>query len=391
MNNVITFDNVFNRRNTNCTKWDSIKQTYAEDDLLPLWIADMDFKADDTILTGLEKVINHGILGYYNPPESLYTAIKDWQKKYHNYSVENNSILFSSGVVPSIALTIQAFTKLGEAVLIQDPVYPPFAHTVQQNGRKLIRNKLNISNNHFEMDLVEIEKLIVSETIRLFILCNPHNPGGRVWSKNELEAIGKLCSKHHVIVVSDEIHQDLIFSPHTFTTFNNAHPSFKDFSIILTSATKTFNLAAIKNSMVFIENPLLREQFVACQQRNCQNEINVFGYAGTEIAYQKGRPWLNQLLIYLSNNIDIVQQFLAEEMPEVTMMRPEGTYLIWLDFSKLGFTDKQIQNQLIHKGKVVLNAGTTFGPNGTQHMRLNIACPKEILLEGLRRIKIALT
>lgn len=387
---MISFDSVFNRRNTNCTKWDSIRQTYAEDDLLPLWIADMDFKADETILTGLQKVIDNGILGYYNPPESLYTAIKDWQKKYNNYSIENNSILFSSGVVPSIALAIQSFTELGEAVLIQDPVYPPFAHTVQQNGRKLIRNALKIANNHFEMDLVAIEKLIISENIRLFILCNPHNPGGRVWSKNELEAIGKLCLKHHVIVVSDEIHQDLIFSPHTFTTFNNAHASFKDFSIILTSATKTFNLAAIKNSMVFIENPSLREKFVACQQRNCQHEINVFGYAGTELAYQKGRPWLDQLLVYLSNNIDIVQKFLTEEMPQVTMMRPEGTYLIWLDFSKLGLTDSQIQHQLIHKGKVVLNAGPTFGPNGTQHMRLNVACPKEILLEGLQRIKVAL-
>lgn len=208
-------------------------------------------------------------------------------------------------------------------------------------------------------------------------------------TKSELEAFGKLCAKYDVLVISDEIHQDLIFAPNVFTTFSNVHSTFKDFSITLTAATKSFNLAGIKNSMIFIENPDLRKKFIDAQERNFQNEINIFGYVGTEAAYRHGDNWLKELLIYLKENIVTVSEFLKSELPEVKMMCPEGTYLIWLDFSAFGLTDAQLQKQLIHKGKVVLNPGISFGPRGTQHMRLNVACPKETLIEGLRRIKLS--
>ncbi|WP_086315678.1 cystathione beta-lyase [Enterococcus sp. 7F3_DIV0205] len=386
---MIEFDTVYNRRNTNCSKWDSIKDTYGEDGLLPLWIADMDFKANQPVLDALKESVEQGILGYSPAPDSLYEAIQSWQKRHHDYSVNKEAILFNSGVVPSLSLAIQAYTEPGDAILIHDPVYPPFAKVVEQNDRKLVRSRLLIEQDHFVMNLEEIEKQIITENIRLFILCNPHNPGGRVWTKSELEAFGKLCAKYDVLVVSDEIHQDLIFAPHVFTTFTNVHSTFKDFSITLTAATKTFNLAGIKNSMIFIENPDLRKKFLVAQERNSQNEINIFGYVGTEAAYQNGDTWLEELLVYLKENIDTVSEFLKAELPEVNMMRPEGTYLIWLDFSALGLTDAQLQKQLVHKGKVVLNPGISFGPGGTQHMRLNVACPKETLLEGLRRIKNA--
>lgn len=386
---MVEFDTVYNRRNTNCSKWDSIKETYGEEDLLPLWIADMDFKANQPVLDALKKTAEQGILGYSPAPDSLYEAIQSWQKRRHDYSVNKEAILFNSGVVPSLSIAIQAYTEPGDAILIHDPVYPPFAKVVEQNNRKLVRSKLLLDQNHFVMDFETMEKKIVAENVRLFILCNPHNPGGRVWTKSELEAFGKLCAKYDVLVISDEIHQDLVFAPHVFTTFTNVHPTFKDFSITLTAATKTFNLAGIKNSMIFIENSDLRNKFVAAQEQNFQNEINIFGYVGTEVAYQNGDTWLEELLAYLKENIDTVSEFLKAELPQVKMMHPEGTYLIWLDFSALNLTDAQLQKQLIHKGKVVLNPGITFGPQGTQHMRLNVACPKETLLEGLRRIKLS--
>ncbi|MBM7689365.1 aminotransferase class I/II [Enterococcus ureilyticus] len=384
---MVNFDRVYDRRNTNCSKWDSIKDTYGEDGLLPLWIADMDFKANLPVLEALKETAEQGILGYSPAPDSLYEAIQSWQKRHHDFSVGKEAILFNSGVVPSLSLAIQAYTEPGDAVLIHDPVYPPFAKVVEQNNRKLIRSQLLIEQEHFVMDLEMMAKQIVDENVRVVILCNPHNPGGRVWSKSELEAFGKLCAKYDVLVISDEIHQDLIFAPHVFTTFTNVHPTFKDFSITLTAATKTFNLAGIKNSMIFIENPDLRKKFVAAQEQNFQNEINIFGYVGTEAAYKNGDTWLKELLVYLKENIDLVSEFLQTELPKVKMMRPEGTYLIWLDFSALDLSDTQIQNRLVHQGKVVLNPGISFGPNGTQHMRLNIACPKETLVEGLHRIK----
>ena len=384
---MVEFDTVYNRRNTNCSKWDSIKDTYGEDDLLPLWIADMDFKSNTPVLDALRKTAEQGILGYSPAPDSLYKTIQNWQQRHHDYSISKEAILFNSGVVPSLSLAIQAYTEPGDAILIHDPVYPPFAKVVEQNDRKLVRSQLLTDHEHFIMDLEGMEKQIIAENIRLFILCNPHNPGGRVWTKTELEAFGKLCAKYDILVISDEIHQDLIFAPHVFTTFMNVHPTFKDFSITLTAATKTFNLAGIKNSMIFIENPDLRKQFVAAQERNFQNEINIFGYVGTEAAYEHGDKWLEDLLVYLKGNIDTVSEFLKTELPAVKMMHPEGTYLIWLDFSAFKLTDAQLQNQLIHKGKVVLNPGISFGPNGTQHMRLNVACPKETLLEGLLRMK----
>lgn len=384
---MVEFDTVYNRLNTNCIKWDSIEDTYGESDLLPLWIADMDFKANPPVLDALKKTVEQGLLGYSPAPDSLYEAIQEWQKRRHDFSVSKEAILFNSGVVPSLSIAIQAYTKPGDAVLIHDPVYPPFAKVVEQNNRKLVRSPLMIEQGRFIMDLEKLEKQIIAEDVRLFILCNPHNPGGRVWTKSELEAFGKLCAKYDVLVISDEIHQDLIFAPHVFTTFTNVHPTFKDFSITLTAATKTFNLAGIKNSMIFIENSDLRKKFIEVQERNFQNEINIFGYVGTEAAYRNGDAWLEELLIYLKENIDTVSDFIKNELPKVKIMQPEGTYLMWLDFSAFDLTDAQLQNQLIHKGKVVLNAGITFGPQGTQHMRLNVACPKETLLEGLRRIK----
>ncbi|MBL1224700.1 MalY/PatB family protein [Enterococcus sp. BWR-S5] len=384
------FDHVYNRKQTNCVKWDAVEQMYKEDDLLPLWVADMDFKVHQPILDAMSEYIAQGILGYAVTPDSLYTAIQEWQKRKHNYIVEKEAILFNSGVVPSVALAIQAYTQPGDSVMIHDPVYHPFAKVIKMNQREVVRSSLYEEEGKFLIDFEEMERLFQENQVKLFILCNPHNPGGRVWEKEELIQIGQLCKKYNVLVISDEIHQDLVFSPNTFTTFTNADPSFKDFSIIMTAATKTFNLAGIKNSMIFIHDAALRRKFVAVQEMNQQNEINTLGLIGTEAAYNYGDEWLDELLIYLQNNIEAVTSFLNEKLPLVKMMKPEGTYLIWLDFSKYGLSDKQLENNFLHKGKIVMNTGISFGPSGSQHMRLNIACPRETLLEGLNRIQAAL-
>ncbi|MBP1048500.1 pyridoxal phosphate-dependent aminotransferase [Enterococcus sp. BWM-S5] len=383
------FDHVYNRKETNSVKWDAVQQMYKESDLLPLWVADMDFKVHQPILDAMSEYIAQGILGYATTPDSLYESIQQWQKRKHNYIVEKEAILFNSGVVPSVALAIQAYTKPGDHVMINDPVYHPFAKVIKMNHREVVRSPLFEHDGKFMIDFDEMEQLLQKEQVKLFILCNPHNPGGRVWQNQELIRIGNLCKKHNVLVISDEIHQDLVFPPAAFTTFINADPSFKDFSIILTAATKTFNLAGIKNSMIFIHDAALRKQFVTVQEMNQQSEINTLGLIGTEAAYNYGDEWLDELLVYLQGNIEAVAHFLSNDLPKVKMMKPEGTYLIWLDFSDLALSDKQLEKRLIEKGKIVMNTGISFGPSGSQHMRLNIACPQATLLEGLKRIKTA--
>lgn len=383
------FDHVYNRKETNSVKWDAVQQMYKENDLLPLWVADMDFRVHQPILDAMSEYITEGILGYSIIPDSLYSAIQEWQKKKHQYIVEKEAILFNSGVVPSVALAIQAYTQPGDSVMIHDPVYHPFAKVIHANHREVVRSPLYVENEKFLIDFDEMEKLLKREEVKLFILCNPHNPGGRVWQKQELVRIGNLCKKYNVLVISDEIHQDLVFPPAVFTTFTNADPSFKDFSIILTAATKTFNLAGIKNSMIFIHDSVLRKQFKITQEMNQQGEINTLGLIGTEAAYNFGAEWLNELLSYLQGNIEEVEKFVNTHLPKVQMMKPEGTYLVWLDFSDYQLSDKQLENNLLRKGKVVMNTGISFGPSGSQHMRLNIACPRATLLEGLERIRLS--
>ncbi|MDN6639983.1 MAG: pyridoxal phosphate-dependent aminotransferase [Tetragenococcus sp.] len=379
------FDQTINRKKTQSVKWDTIEETYHQEGLLPMWVADMDFKAPEAVRSAFQAYLDQGVFGYSIVPDSLYEAIISWQKKRHNFSVKKEDILLNSGVVPSMALSVQAYTNPGDTVLIHDPVYPPFAEVVKENDRKLIRSQLS-TEDKFAMNFAEMERLIQEEDVKLFILCNPHNPGGRVWSKEELQQIGDICKKHHVIVVSDEIHQDIVYQPETFTTFQNAEPSFKDFSIVLTAATKTFNLAGIKNSMVFIKNAELKQAFEKVQKQNQQNGINTFGIIGTQAAYEEGAEWLDSLLDYLKENIEFTYNFFQKELPNVQLSKPEATYLMWLDFSAYPLTDKQLEEKIVNEAKVVLNPGISYGSQGSQHMRINIACPRATLKEGLERI-----
>lgn len=381
------FDHIYPRVDTDSVKWDSIKTTYGKDDLVPLWVADMDFMAPTPVIDALSDYTKRGLFGYSLVPDALYQAIFDWEKTHYGYSLEKEDILFSPGVVPSIGVAIQAYTQPGDSILIHDPVYHPFANMVKANERNLVTSPLGIEDGHFVMDLTDMEAKIKNNQVKMLILCNPHNPGGRVWTKAELIACGLLCQQYGVLVVSDEIHQDLVFAPYEHHSFHTLAPDFADFSIILTAATKTFNLAAVKLSMVYIKNKELRAAFQKVQSTTEQNTINTFGYVATQAAYEKGEPWRQDLLTYLAENSRYTEAFFKEHLPQVKVMAPEGTYLMWLDFRAYDLSPKALEDKLVQEAGVVLNNGAIFGNGGRGFMRLNLACPRETLAEGLERIR----
>lgn len=388
---MTNFEQPIDRLGSNSVKWDAILKSYNEENLLPLWIADMDFKAPAGVLQAYQKLLEHGILGYADTPDTLYTAISNWEQEHFKLAVRKEEILFFSGVLAGITTAIQAFTKPNDVILIHDPVYPPFANIITTNRRQLVRSQLVEENGHFVMDLADMEEKFKQHQVKVMILCNPHNPGGRVWTKKELYQLGELCQKYQVLVLSDEIHQDLVFPPNKMTSFFNAGDGFSDFSLQFTSMTKTFNLAGIKNSVVFVKNEKLRNQLIRKQEENFQQEINTFGLVGMEAAYETGEEWLAELLPYIQSNITYTMNFFQEQLPKVKIMKPEGTYLLWLDFSEYDLSDKELEERFVHKGKVVLNTGVSYGPSGKQHMRLNVACPRVVLEEGLNRIVRALS
>lgn len=388
---MTNFEQPIDRLGSNSVKWDAILKSYNEENLLPLWIADMDFKAPAGVLQAYQKLLEHGILGYADTPDTLYTAISNWEQEHFKLAVRKEEILFFSGVLAGITTAIQAFTKPNDVILIHDPVYPPFANIITTNRRQLVRSQLVEENGHFVMDLADMEEKFKQHQVKVMILCNPHNPGGRVWTKKELYQLGELCQKYQVLVLSDEIHQDLVFPPNKMTSFFNAGDGFSDFSLQFTSMTKTFNLAGIKNSVVFVKNEKLRSQLIRKQEENFQQEINTFGLVGMEAAYETGEEWLAVLLPYIQSNITYTMNFFQEQLPKVKIMKPEGTYLLWLDFSEYDLSDKELEERFVHKGKVVLNTGVSYGPSGKQHMRLNVACPRVVLEEGLNRIVRALS
>lgn len=386
------FDEVINRLETNSIKWDTLEDRYGSTEVLPMWIADMDFKTPKVVLDALKNTLeNCPVLGYTKAPDSLYEAIIDWQQQKHNMSLTREAILFSPGVVPSLALVVNAFTSPEDNVMIHDPVYPPFTSMITANQRKVLRSELTIKDNQFVMNFEEIEQQFKTKDVKLSILCNPHNPGGRVWSKDELIQLSELCYKYKVILVSDEIHGDLIFNPHRFTSVVTIDERYQDFVVTLTAATKTFNMAGTKNSMIYVYNEGLRNLLVQEQHKSEQSGINTFGYVATEAAYRLGDDWLADCLDYLEGNLALVVDFFATELPEVMVVKPQGTYLVWFNASSLGLEDQALTQHFVEVGKIGLNAGIDFGPAGSQFLRMNIATSRTTLVEGLKRIKYAFT
>ena len=377
------FQTAPNRLSHHAYKW---KETENDPQLLPAWIADMDFEVMPEVKNAIHKYAEQLVYGYTYASDELLQAVLDWEKNEHQYSFDKDAVVFVEGVVPSISIAIQAFTKEGEAVLINSPVYPPFARSVQLNHRKLVSNSLKEENGLFQIDFEQLEKDLIENHVKLYLLCNPHNPGGRAWEREVLEQIGYLCQKHHVILVSDEIHQDLTLFGHEHVSFNTVSPDFKDFALVLSSATKTFNIAGTKNSYAIIENPSLRTTFKHQQLVNNHHEVSSLGYIATETAYRYGKPWLVALKAVLEENIQFAVEYFAQEAPRLKVMKPQGTYLIWLDFSDYGLTDDELFTLLHDQAKVILNRGSDYGSEGELHARLNIAAPKSLVEEICKRI-----
>ena len=371
-----------NRFGHHTYKW---KEAETDREVLPAWIADMDFEVLPEIRQTVHDYAEQLVYGYTYASDGLIEVVQDWEENQHGYTFDKEALVFIEGVVPAISIAIQAFTKEGEAVLINTPVYPPFARSIKLNNRRLITNSLVEKDGLFEIDFEQLEKDLVENGVKLYLLCNPHNPGGRVWEKEILEKIGQLCQKYGVLLVSDEIHQDLTLFGHKHQSFNTVNPAFKEFSIILSSATKTFNIAGTKNSYAIIENPKLRLAFQKRQLANNHHEISGLGYLATETAYRYGEDWLTELKELIEQHINYVVDLFGKET-QIKVMKPQGTYLIWLDFSAYDISDEELRRLLRDEAKVILNRGLDFGEEGALHARLNVAMPTSVLEEVCQRM-----
>ena len=376
------FTTLPNRFGHHTYKW---KEAETDREVLPAWIADMDFEVLPEIRQTVHDYAEQLVYGYTYASDGLIEAVQNWEEKQHGYRFDKDALVFIEGVVPAISTAIQAFTKEGQAVLINTPVYPPFARSIKLNNRRLITNSLVEKDGLFEIDFDQLEKDFVEEDVKLYVLCNPHNPGGRVWEKEVLEKIGQLCQKYGVLLVSDEIHQDLALFGNKHQSFNTVSEDFKEFSLILSSATKTFNIAGTKNSYAIIENPKLRVAFQKRQLANNQHEISGLGYLATEAAYRCGEDWLTELKELIEKHINYVVDVFGKET-KIKVMKPQGTYLIWLDFSAYDISDEELRSLLRDEAKVILNRGLDFGEEGALHARLNVAMPTSVLEEVCQRI-----
>ncbi|MBT2575607.1 pyridoxal phosphate-dependent aminotransferase [Bacillus sp. ISL-51] len=386
----MNFDLRENRLGTKSVKWDKAEALFGVSDALPMWVADMDFRAPEAITEALKERLDHGIFGYTSPDTNTKEAVASWFETRHGFRPDPLSITFSPGVVTAISMAIQAFTEPGDPVLIQSPVYTPFYQMTKENERQVLHNPLREENGIYHMDFEDLEKKLSDPGVKLMILCNPHNPSGRSWSRDELLQLGTLCAAHDVTVVSDEIHSDLMLYGRKHTPFASLSEEFARISITCAAPSKTFNIAGIQASAIIIPDRYKRATFSSVMHRNGISDLNAFAVAAIEAAYTKGGPWLDALLPYLERNIDMVQTFLRDELPQVRMMKPDASYLIWMDFSRCGLSDAELKERMLKKGKIILEPGTKYGPGGEGFMRLNVGCSAATVKEGLSRIKAAL-
>ena len=385
------FDAVINRKNTNSLKYDFALQRKRPEDAIPLWVADMDFETLDEVKTALVQKANHGIFGYSEPLDRYFNALHSWFKKYHDWDIDTSKVVLACGVVFAIAATIRALTKENDAVLICQPVYYPFEETIKVNNRKLVVSELKNVNGHYEVDFNDFEQKIIDNDVKLFVLCNPHNPVGRVWTKEELERIGDICLKHKVFVISDEIHADFTYEGHKHIVFSTVKKEFEDNCIVCSAPTKTFNLAGLHISNIYIPNDSVRRKYKLEMDRIGYSQSNIMGIIACQAAYEYGDEWLTQLKQYLKTNLDFVRDYINISLKDLTLVEPEGTYLIWIDCRKLGLSNIELKELINIKAKVWVDDGYVFGQGGDGFIRINIACPQSTLKRALDNIKAVLS
>lgn len=388
--NQFDFNKVTDRHNTNSIKTDLAVPRGKPEDVLPLWVADMDFPTAPCILEALHKKIDHGIFGYSCADQNYFDAVKNWMHIEHNFEIERSWIVTTPGVVFAIACAIKAFTKENEAVIIQTPAYYPFKNMIDLNNRKCVTSSLIEKNGKYQIDFDDFENKIEQNNVRLFILCSPHNPVGRVWTVSELSRLAKICEKYNVIIFADEIHNDFVLPGHTHTVFSTISEYAAQNSVVSTSTSKTFNLAGLQFSTNFIQNPVLKRKFHAERDKTGYDEPSLMGLVAAQAAYQNGKPWLYALKKHLQENLDFLRNWLKTNLPKVRLIEPEGTFLLWIDFSSYGFDDKTLDDIIVQNAKVWLDCGTMFGFEGENFQRINIATPRPLLQDALERIRNAL-
>ena len=381
------FDEVIDRKNTRAIKYDYASKRGVPENALPLWVADMDFRSPPCVNEAIAERARHGIYGYSDTTPEYYSAVQNWYRTRYGYDIDVCNIVTSPGIVFGLFTAVSALTNEGDCVLIQRPVYYPFSAAVNNLGRKLINSPLVYRDKSYSVDFEDFEKKIIENHIRLFILCNPHNPVGRVWSREELLRMGEICLAHDVYIVADEIHSDFVYPGHQHTIFASLSPELSKRTITCTAPSKTFNLAGLQISNLFITDEALRKLFLAAMKKTGYSQPNLMGMIACQAAYEHGGPWLDALLIYLEKNISYVREMVSKDFPGVRLVEPEGTYLLWLDFSGLGLSDIELREKIEKKCLVWLDHGTMFGSEGAGFQRINIACPKATLVEAFDRLK----
>lgn len=383
------FEKIIDRKGTSSVKWDMTKTVFGKEDVLPMWVADMDFLPPAEVTDALKNRLEHGIFGYTFVGEGPAEAITGWVKKRHGWDIHKNWLQYSPGVVPAIGTIIQALTDPGDKVLVQSPVYTPFFNMTEENGRVIENAPLTYENGTYSISFEDFEESL-KKGVKVFLLCNPHNPSGRVWTRGELTKMAELCKKYNVIIVSDEIHSDLVYKEHTHIPIASLDESDADKTITLIAPSKTFNLAGLQASAMITPNKDFREKIAGVHKKQGFFTLNTFGITGMEAAYRHGEKWLENILDYLAENAAITKSFIDEHLPDLHLVEPQGTYLLWIDCSKLGLTDDELKERLLEKGRLGLESGPKYGKGGEGFVRMNIACPREILMDGLERLRKAL-
>ncbi len=382
------FDEEIDRLNTSSIKYDGLQQFFGSDDLLPMWVADMDFRTPHFIISALRNRLEHEVLGYSIRSESFQDAVVGWLKRRHGWEINKDWIVFTPGVVPAINIAMLAHTLPGDIVITQPPVYFPFFNAVTDHGRKLVYNKLSLVDGRLAVDFDDLENEC-RKGAKMIIISSPHNPGGNVWTSDELSKIAAICLRHNVLIISDEIHSDLVYKPYKHTPMASLSDEIAAKTITFIAPSKTFNVSGLSSSLAIIPNETLRKQFVSTLDHLHIGLGNIFGNVAMEAAFTYGDEYVGELMEYLAGNVALVESFLETHIPQIIPVRPEATFLVWLDCRGMGMSDKELNDFFLKKARLALNQGIQFGPGGEGFMRLNIGCPKATLLKGLNRLKHA--
>ncbi len=382
------FDKIINREGTHCIKWDARKRVFGSEDILPMWVADMDFETPEFIVDAIRKRSEHPVFGYSFRGNPYFHAITGWMKRRHRWNIKKEWISFSPGVVAGLTCAIQAFSEPGDGIIVQPPVYYPFFNSVKGTGRKIVENPLKRKNERYYFDLEDLHAKRDKKT-KILILCNPQNPGGMVWTKEEVKGLAGFCLENNILIISDEIHSDLVFSAYKHTPVASLSEEIALNTITCMAPSKTFNIAGLASSVVIIPDKEKFEQYEQAMGVGHLNMGNIFGTVALEAAYTHGDKWVDHLVRYLEDNYLFLENYIKKEIPGIKGMKPEGTYLAWLNFQEYGMNDKELSEYILKNARIGLNNGAKFGTGGDGWMRLNFGCPRRVLEEGLNRLKNA--